>query len=122
MNSYQIGDACEILVLEKLSLSGIEMAIPFGNQRGWDILAKMDGTWYELQVKSVHLRNSGSLEVDCIRSGDPRSKNRANNRKYEDGSFDWLIAVHLSTKRLWKIPFSVVAGRRSLVLTDMYLW
>ena len=121
MNSSQIGDLCEMIALARLVEDGRIVTLPFGNQLNWDLLAETDNGWEKFQVKSVHARKSGSFEVDCIKSGDTRG-NRSTNRKYADGSFDWLIAVHYPTKRMWKIPFSVVFGRRSLVLSDDYKW
>ena len=121
MNTNKIGDLCELIVLTKLIEEGNNIALPYGNQHNWDILVENGGVWDKLQVKSAHTKSSGSIEVDCIKSGDTRG-NKSRSRQYTEGAFDYLVAVYLPTKSIWKMPFSIIYGRRSMVLTDDFKW
>lgn len=116
MNTSKKGDYCELLVLSRLVREGRTTAIPYGNQSGWDLLVEDDNGWSKWQIKTAYKRGGrGSIYIDCIRSGDPKSKNR--NRGYAVGDFDFLIAVHPETGATWKIPAEKAIGRRCMALS-----
>ena len=115
MNTSQKGDYCGLLVLARLVKEGAVTAIPYGNQTGWDLLVEGTNGWEKWQVKTAYKRSGrGSIYIDCIRSGDPKSKNRS--RGYEAGEFDYLVAVLPETGEMWKIPASYVIGRRCITV------
>jgi len=115
MNTSQKGDYCELLVLARLVKEGSVIAIPYGNQTGWDLLVEGTNGWEKWQIKTAYKRSGrGSIYIDCIRSGDPKSKIR--NRGYEAGEFDYLVAVLPETGETWKIPANYVIGRRCITM------
>ena len=121
MNKNEKGDWCELEVIQKFLRQGCPVAIPFGNQSGWDLLVECGGKWLKVQVKCAYRRSKrGSMYVDCIRSGDPRMKNRS--RKYKKGDFDVLIAVEHPIGRTWWIDAECVIGRRAMTLNYDNAW
>ncbi len=121
MTKEQKGKYAELLVLARLIKDGKTIAVPFGNQSGWDVLVEGRDGWEKWQIKTAYRREGRkSIYVDCIRSGDPKSKIRS--RQYKQGDFDYLIAVSPETGEMWKFPFSQIVGRRCLILTEKYQW
>jgi len=117
------GTLSELLVLTRLVREGYSIAIPFGNQKGWDCLVETPSGWDKYQVKTAYRRSDRpSISVDCIRSGDPKSKDRGRDRGYSEGELDFLIAVDLDSCMMWKLPSEKVVGRRSRVLTTEFIW
>lgn len=101
MNPTQRGKLSELLVLTRLVEENYQVAIPFGNQSGWDLLVEIDGVWEKWQIKTAWQNaDRTELRVSCYSGGGKRK------RQYEKGEFDYLIAVHPETNRMWKFPFN----------------
>ena len=120
MNQEQKGKYCELLVLTRLVKEGMTIALPYGNQSGWDLLVENDGGWEKWQIKTAHQRKGGgSIYIDCRRSGDRKTNGgrRVANRKYRATDFDVLIGVLPDTGEMWKVPISEVMGRREITVS-----
>ena len=113
------GDYSELLALARLVREGYDVAIPYGNQAGWDLLVEIDGKWEKWQVKTARRSKPGckSLRVPCKRFRSLGDGKRA-FIKYEDGDFDILLAVQPDTGWMWKIPFRDIKGRDNIYLPD----
>lgn len=126
-NTMQKGKCAEFLVLAHLMKEGKEVAIPFGNQGRWDCLVEENGTWAKYQIKTSRKRSKRpSIYIDTVRSGNySKTKTRsAAYRTYKVGDFDWLVAVDLASGKMWKIPASLIIGRRCITVDESseYLW
>ena len=130
MNTSRKGDLLEMKVMVRLFEAGLDIALPFGVQKGWDILAEVDGGWKKIQIKTAKLRGKDKTRVyvDFL-----RSKDRINNAKsgeweykgYSRDEVDFICAVEPKTFRMWIIPVEVIEGKRSLTFgffTSEYDW
>lgn len=126
MNKSQKGDYCELLVLTRITELGMQAAVPFGNQAGWDLLVFDDGRWQRWQVKTAYqrARSGKSMYVDFIRSADRKNGMGGTGAKgYSNGDFDYLIAVLPETKEMWKLPISECCDRRCRTFSrDKFVW
>ena len=121
MDSHAKGKCAELLVLSKLMREEHQIAIPFGNQGGWDCLVEEDDKWMKYQIKSTRKRKRCiNKEIDCRRSYVMRRD--PPRREYKKGDFDFMIAVDIETQEMWRIPAKDIIGRTSIALTDKYVW
>jgi hypothetical protein len=126
MNQSQKGNYCELLVLTRLVQEGKSIAIPYGNQSGWDLLVSENGVWKKWQVKTVRQRAASgkTMYLDFIRSADRKNgRGGAGAKGYSAGEFDYMIAVLPATGEMWKITASDCINRRCLTFhRDNYVW
>jgi hypothetical protein len=113
MNTRQKGDYSELAVLTEFAKRSIRVAIPFGNSQGFDMLIETSNGWKTVQVKTAYRRGARGdrIYVDTIR-GTVLNKKRG----YEEGAFDFLVAVLADDHLFWVIPFEEMRGRRCLTL------
>lgn len=127
MNKSQKGDYCELLVLARLVKEGRLVALPFGNQAGWDLLVyNPDSGWERWQIKTARQRaESGkTVYVDFIRTRDRNNgRGGAGAKGYKESEFDWLIAVLPDTGQMWQLPISECANRRCRTFSvEEFVW
>ena len=119
------GHFAELLVLAKLIKQGFNIAMPYGPQKGWDLLVSMNGKWEKWQVKSGRRRgpHRKSIEVNLERSyyiaGGRHIKHR-----YTKNDFEVLIIVDLDSGRMFKLTFRDVEGKGYLSIRPKseFLW
>lgn len=119
MNTRQVGDFSELLVLTELASRGLRVAIPYGNCQDFDLLLlHSSNRWVTIQVKTAHRRGArgGSIYVDTIRGSSAHKK-----RGYEEGAFEYLIAVLPNERLFWVIPFAEMQNRRCISLPETRL-
>lgn len=108
------GNISEALVMAAFQMDGVKVAIPFGGHERYDLLAKIDGCWREVQIKAAqHGRCSGF----CF-----SLKTSRNSKMYLAGEVDLFVAVYPETGRMWKIPAADAVGKTGMGLSDRYLW
>lgn len=109
MKSGQKGNIAELVALTELLKAGAQVAIPYGNCPGYDLLAQsFSGRWIRVQVKTAYKRASrkGTTYVDFLRgSGSIR------RRQYAETDFDVLVAVR-PDGHWWAFSVREVAGKR----------
>ena len=121
MDSHAKGKCAELLVLSKLMREEYQIAIPFGNQGGWDCLVEEGGKWMKYQIKTARKRKQCvHKEIDCRRSYVMRRN--PPRREYKKGDFDFMVAVDIETQEMWKIPAIDVIGKTMKTLTNNYAW
>ena len=116
MNTGQKGDYSELAVLTELVGQERRVAIPYGNSQGFDLLVlSANGKWNAVQVKTAYRRGARGdrIYVDTIRGGGLQKK-----RGYENGSFDFMIAVLPKEGKFWVISFEEMAGKRCITLPE----
>ena len=118
-SSNKKGKLSELLVLSRLMSEGFNIAIPFGNQKGWDILVENGTSWERWQIKTAHPRHTNRpndlLSVSCFRRSDSSKHQKI---IYEKADFDVLAAIYPVTEELWVIPISNLKHKASLSLTS----
>lgn len=116
LGKHNIGKYSEMLVCTALVGDGIEVALPFGNQQHWDILAKEpDGVWQSIQVKTIGRITGHTIPPLHVSHG-------LKDNPYMAAEVDIIIAVHPESGTMWKIPPAVFSGNNVLALSDDMLW
>lgn len=112
------GKYCETMALSAFIADGFGIAVPYGNQRGWDLLVKSpDGRWCEVQVKIATIGRTAGARVALTRGSASRR-----TIGYTQSDCDLIVAVLPETGAIWKIPISAASGKRSVALTKEHLW
>lgn len=110
MKTGHKGDLSELIVLTELLRLNKEVAIPYGNRPGYDLLVKSsDGSWKRLQVKTAYSRTKRGLSTYCDFL---RGSGKGKRRFYTKDDFDFLIAVRQDKAQMWVFPISQIVGRR----------
>lgn len=110
MTTGNVGDLSELIVLTALVADGRQVAIPYGNRPGYDLLVLgSDGAWKRLQVKTAYQRSqrSGSIYCDFL-----RGSGKGKRRVYTVQDFDFLIAALHKPRTIWVFNVSEVVGKR----------
>jgi len=123
--ALKTGDYCELLALTRLVREGYDVAIPYGIQRGWDLLVEVDGKFEKWQVKTARRKKPHykSVQGDVRRDMRIRSGRRIQTA-YKEGDFDILLVVEADTGWMWKVPFKYTIGKSAIGLKDNseYRW
>ena len=107
------GDLAEMMVAADILRRGHKVAIPFGEDWDYDLIACRRGTLERVQVK--HARSDGAfIPVRC------RSFSLTNGRvrevkKYSAVSVDWIAVYDATTARCYYVPASELGDGRSLL-------
>ena len=107
----------QVLFLAEALRREWRVAVPFAEQAGWDAVIQCGDQWRSVQVKTAYKREGrSSYCVDTMKGGGYGNKRTTASRKYRGDEFDLLAAVDVVTGRVWLLPMSEVAGRRSVAL------
>ena len=109
----------ELIALELFVASGRQIAIAYGNQKGWDFLIEDEGRWLKVQVKTAKFEYG--YRVGLERSNGLKAKGFPDKRCYTADEIDVLAAVHVGSRTIWLLPSVAVAGRRTCPLTGKYI-
>lgn len=118
LSSKGIGDYSELLVAAAFVASGAQVAMPFGNQRGWDLLVleKEDKSWKSVQIKTVgRIKGGQSPSIQSSRGYNGKAA-------YSEDDIDLMVAVHPETGTLWRLTPLVFGGKRRINLSDECVW
>ena len=78
MNSKTKGNIGEAIVLAEFAKRNIQVAIPFGDNARYDLIAEFNGKLNKIQVKYCNqLQNTGSISCPCA-----SSTNHTTNKHY----------------------------------------
>lgn len=113
-NESRLGNASEALALAAFQMDGIPVALPFGCPERWDLVAKLDGRWQAVQVKTAHHGQTSGFLWNARTTKDSTS--------YTSDEIDLFVIVYPETGRMWKILIADADGKSSVPLTDEYLW
>ena len=72
-DTKKIGDYSELAVMAALIKAGYRIAIPFGENHRYDLIADRDGTLFRVQVKTGRLRG-GVIKFNCYSVNVRRAK------------------------------------------------
>ena len=107
------GDFGELSAAYWLASRGAHVAMPFGNNRHWDLVAELDGRLLRVQVKTSRSYRR-RWEVRVSTSGGNQSWNRV-VKLLDPSRFDYLFVL-VGDGRRWFIPAEHVQGGCSLWL------
>lgn len=108
------GKISEALVLAAFAMDGIPVALPYGGHDRWDLVARIDGRWQAIQVKTARSNKTVGFSWSA--------KTNAESPSYAEGEIDWFVIVYPETGRMWRIPIADAANKTSHPLEDRYLW
>jgi hypothetical protein len=111
MNTKQIGDTSEAMILAALIKRGYTVSIPFGDNDPYDLVVETDRGLHRVQVKT------GWLEDDCLRFK-TGSQTTTDGTRHVEGYHDEIesFAVRCKdTDSLYWVPIEA-AGRKNTYL------
>ncbi|QLD89298.1 hypothetical protein HWV07_09765 [Natronomonas salina] len=112
MNTKDVGDTSEALVLAELTRRGYSVAVPFGDNDRYGLLVDADASLYRVQVKT------GWREGDCIRfktGSQTTADGEATVEEYTDTEIDAFAVRCRDSGGLFWVPLEA-AGRKSTYL------
>jgi hypothetical protein len=100
-----VGDRSELEVMGALIRNGYRIALPFGENHRYDLIADDGERMFRVQVKTGRLRN-GAIRMTCSSSHFHRRKSgERSNRSYR-GQVDFLAVYCPETKKVYLLPES----------------
>jgi len=108
MDSNDIGDASEAIVLSELTQIGYTVSIPFSDSSRYDLVVEVDGDLEKVQVKTGRMDN-GCVTFQC------RSKNRNKQDFYTPEEVDAYCVYSEEQDSVYWILFDE-AGKRGMRL------
>jgi PD-(D/E)XK endonuclease len=110
----QQGDFGERSAAYWLASRGATLALPFGTNRHWDLIAELEGRVLRVQVKTAVCRYKDRWAVTvCTRGGNQSWSGLVKTLDVE--RFDFLFVV-VGDGRRWFIPADRVGGRSAIHL------
>lgn len=112
MNTKQVGDTSESLVLAELTRRGYQVSVPFGDNDRYDLVVDDGDALYRVQVKT------GWREDGCVRFKTGSRTTTDGRPTVEDYTADEVDAFAVRCResdRLFWVPFED-AGRKSTYL------
>ena len=110
----QQGDFGELSAAYWLASRGATLALPFGTNRHWDLIAELDGRVLRVQVKTSACRYKDRWAVTvCTRGGNQSWNGLVKTLDVE--RFEFLFVV-VADGRQWFIPADRVEGRTAIHL------
>jgi PD-(D/E)XK nuclease superfamily protein len=108
------GDFGERAALYWLVAQGAHVAIPFGHNAHYDLIADFDGRLLRVQVKTSRCRDKARWAVTvCTRGGNQSWNGVA--KLLDPSRFEYLFVV-VGDGRQWFIPADRIEGVRGLLL------
>jgi hypothetical protein len=109
------GDLAELKVATDLLSRGCRIALPFGEDCDYDLIADTGDDLHRIQVK--HVTSDGAVcEIHCMSHSLTNGKIRQTKR-YTAETIDWLAVYDRTTERCFYIPaIELGAGRSSINL------
>lgn len=110
---HSLGKYSELLATAAFLAEGAQVAVPYGNQKDWDLLVQRDAaTWLRVQVKTARRSGGQTIVKLCNKSG----------RCYSPDDVDLLVAVLPETGDIWRMRIEEIAGKKTIGLASKQLW
>lgn len=112
MNSKDKGNIGEAIALAEFTKRNIPVAIPFGDNARYDLIAEFNGKLNRIQVKYCNQKiTNGSIPCPCA-----SSLNHTTNKvktTYEN-EIDYFIFYLVEWKKICIVPIEVVGSKKSM--------
>ena len=112
MNSKDKGNIGEAIVLAEFTKRQIQVAIPFGDNARYDLIAEFNGKLNKIQVKYCNQKIiNGSISCPCV-----SSTNHTTNKHLStyDNDVDYMAFYLASIDKLLLVPIEQLKGRKSI--------
>ena len=111
MNTLQKASESELAVAYELTkLKGL-VSLPVTHNSQYDLIVDFGGKLSRIQVKRAYVHDKRKPQTLCVETRRIMAKHSgAKNvvaKKYDDDSYDYLIAHHPDSNRFWVIPFKI---------------
>lgn len=116
MDGNHKGRYAESLFVTRCIKEDIQIAMPIGNQAGWDLICFIGGKWCRVQIKTAYSKNNKSYQIKAKKNG-PRSS----KVPYEGYEFDYLVAVDVDSDKMWLLTIDDVKGQINVSLSPKKL-
>lgn len=118
LTSNSIGEYSEMIVGAAYIAEGAEVAFPFGNQPGWDMVVRLPGgAWERVQVKTIPVLSGRKYPVLALALAGKRR-----GRGYTSTEADVIVAIHPESGTMWRVPSDVFTGKKRMRLDPEFLW
>lgn len=108
----------ELIAMSTFTANGMSVAIPFGNQRGFDFLFEEDRIWKRAQVKTAARSTNGHATINATRTiGRTRKA-----LPYTLADTDYIIAVCLETSTVWKLSLQDTENKQKVSLGSEFIF
>lgn len=106
-NSKDIGDRTEAIILAELLKAGLNVLLPFGDNRRYDLLVDIDGKFIRVQCKTGYQQNG------CVKFA-TRSVYRGKNgvivkRQYTKEEIDFIMVYSREHDKTYIVPVEKLA-------------
>lgn len=113
MNSKTKGNISEAKALFEFQKYGIPVALPWGDNERYDMIAEFNNKLNRIQVKTANEENNGAILCYC-RS----SKNHTTNKELRTykGDIDYFVFYNQNRDIIALVPIEVVGDKKTLFL------
>lgn len=112
MNSKDKGNIGEAIVLAEFTKRQIQVAIPFGDNARYDLIAEFNGKLNKIQVKYCgQITENNSFTCPCA-----SSTNHTTNKHLTtyDNDVDYMAFYITSIDKLLLVPIEQLAGKKTI--------
>lgn len=115
MNTKEIGNAGEAVVLAKFAKLGIQVYTPFGEGSRTDLVADFNGKLQKIQVKSVLAAQKDQNRYSVkLTSNYARRVHRIEDIQYDSNEVDYFAIYCFDRPEPILVPYEEVAGQKSV--------
>ncbi len=107
----QKGDLAELKVATDLMERGCRLAIPFGEDSDYDLIADKDGQLHRVQIK--YTESDGAIIILRCRSHSLTKGKIRQTKHYTSKTVDWIAVYDRTTDRCYYCPSSELGEGRS---------
>lgn len=112
MNSKTKGNIGEAIVLAEFAKRNVQVAIPFGDNARYDLIAEFNGKLNKIQVKYCNqLQNTGSISCPCA-----SSTNHTTNKHYTtyENDVDYFCFYLACWDKVILVPIDIIGTHKTL--------
>ena len=116
MNNKTKGEFSEARALYEFQKYNIPVAIPWGDNQRYDMIAEFNGKLNKIQVKTSNEEENGSIKCYC-RS----SKNHTTNKKCDtyQGEIDYFVFYNQTYDKIAIVPMEEIGDKKVISLRIM---
>ena len=113
MNTKQKGQITEARVLYEFQKRGVPVAVPWGDNERYDLIAEFNGKLNKIQIKTANDERNGAIVCYC-RSSTNHTTNK-NLSTYEN-EIDYFVFFNYERDALALVPIEEVEGKTAIYL------
>ena len=113
MNNKAKGELSEARTLYEFQKAGIPVALPWGDNQRYDMIAEFNGKLNRIQIKTANEEENGSIKCYC-RS----STNHTTNKNLTDyvGQIDYFVFYNQTRDLIALVPIEEVGEKKMISL------